>query len=46
MDKRFSTAELLAQYWFCENMGHSPLFTAALYRAAVRPHYDEEPTDG
>ncbi|AHB31673.1 hypothetical protein ArV2_gp62 [Arthrobacter phage vB_ArS-ArV2] len=41
-EKRFTTAELLAQYWFCENMGHSPIFTAQLYRFACLPHYDHE----
>jgi hypothetical protein len=37
---RFTTPELLAQYWFSENMGHHPLESATLYRMAVRPHFD------
>lgn len=40
--KRFTTAELLAQYWFAENMGHHPLQCAVLYRFACTPHFDEE----
>ena len=27
-EKRFTTAELLAQYWFACTMGHSPVFAA------------------
>ena len=42
VEKRFSTAELMAQYWFGENMGHSPRFTAVLYRFACLPDYDVE----
>lgn len=41
-EKRFTTAELFAQYWFAQAMGQNQLFAAALYRAACRPHFDEE----
>ena len=41
-EKRFTTPELLAQYWFCQNMGHSPRFTKELYKFATLPHHDEE----
>lgn len=30
-------------YWFCGDMGHSPLFRAVLWRFAAEPHYDEDP---
>jgi hypothetical protein len=43
-EKRFTTAELFAQYWFGQAMGHDQVFTAALYKFAVRPHYDVEET--
>lgn len=46
MGKRFSTAELLAQYWYCGDMGSSPLFRDVLWRFAAEPHYDEKETDG
>ena len=42
VDKRFTEAELMAQYWFGENMGHSPRFTSRLYRFACLPHFDDE----
>lgn len=40
-DKRFTTAELLAQYWYGQAMGGDQVFAAQLWRAAARPHYDE-----
>lgn len=43
-EKRFTTAELLAQYWFACHMGHHPLQTATLYRFACLPDYDQETT--
>lgn len=41
-EKRFTTAELLAQYWFACAMGHSPVFAAVLWRFAALPDYDQD----
>lgn len=41
-EKRFTTAELLAQYWFACNMGHHPTQAATLYRFATLPHHDDQ----
>jgi len=37
---RFTVPELMAQYWFSENMGHHPTESATLYRMACLPHFD------
>lgn len=41
-EKRFTAAELLAQYWFTQAMGGNQIFAAQLWRAAVQPHFDQE----
>jgi hypothetical protein len=41
-EKRFTTAELFAQYWFACAMGHHPTQAATLYRFACLPHFDQE----
>lgn len=40
-EKRFSTAELMAMYWFACAMGHHPRQAKILYRFATLPHHDE-----
>lgn len=40
--KRFSTAELFAQYWFARSMGHHPTEQDILYRFACLPHFDDQ----
>jgi hypothetical protein len=39
--KRFSTAELLAQYWYGQAMGGNQNRAAQLWRFATQPSYDD-----
>jgi len=42
-EKRFTAAELLAQYWFARAMGHHPLQQDKLYHFATLPHFEDTP---